>query len=102
MAAKSSIQPGMLHALAAFAATEVASVLVNDTHVVPRSAFKVATSSGDTTTIEYEVPEGTVSGPITNLKLRNAQGDVLAVGSVYIDSTYTVALKHTLTFKEGE
>ena len=102
MASTPSIQPNMLNALAAFTADEIASVLVNDTYVISRASFKAISSTAATTTLEYEVPNGAVDGPITNVKVRNANGDVLAVGNLYVDSTYAASLKHTFTFKEGE
>ena len=101
VASVSSIKEGMLNALAAFAADEVVSVLINGTLEITSDAFTGAVSVGNVTTIEYMVPSAQLEDPITSIKLYGSNSTLLAEAAVYIDSTYDVSLKHTFTFKEG-
>lgn len=93
-----SVQSALLNDAAKFVASDVASVLINDTIEV--STFKLKQVSDNVASIEYEVLPS-MTNLMTNIKLRNAQGKVLTECVVYVPVTQTVVSKHLLTVKEG-
>lgn len=93
-----SVKPALLGDAAQFVASDIASVLINDT--IEITAFKAKSVSDNVVSIEYEVIPS-MTNLITGIKLRNAEGRTLTESVVYVPVTQTVVSKHLVTVKEG-
>lgn len=93
-----SIQPQLLTEMATFAAGDIASVLINDSVTI--TTFVIKEAASNVATISYDVSASQAS-EITNVKLRNAAGDVLSSANVYVPVSDVARMKHTITVKEG-
>ena len=96
-----SIQDKLLSDVASFTASDIASALINNTLLIPREQFIEATSNANLVKIAYEVFASHGLGTITNIKLRNGAGDVLAEINVAIDNTFNVRMSHKIKFEEA-
>ena len=98
MANVKSIEQALLNDTADFVASDIASVLLNDTITV--SEFRLKQVTDNVVTVEYTVtPE--MTNLITNIKLMRVDDTVLTQAAVYVPVTQTVISKHTITVKEG-
>lgn len=93
-----SLSDQLIQDVASFAASDIASVLINDTLSITTFETKAATNG--VVTVEYIVPVGSVAS-ITNVKLKKANGDILATSIVYVPVVEQVVMKHVITVKEG-
>lgn len=94
-----SIDNNLLTDVAAFSASDVVAVRLNDS--VKISEFTTKEGQGTMTLIEYEVkPEQ--AREITQIELLGTGDRVLTSSAVYIPVTEAVICKHTINFKEGE
>lgn len=93
-----SIQSGFLRDIATFAASDIASVLINDSVAI--TDFETKESAENVATISYEVASSQAS-EITNVKLRNSSGAVLTSADVYVPVSSVALMKHTIIVKEG-
>lgn len=93
----SSLQPGLFNDVADFTASDIASVLLNDSVVI--SSFVTKQASANLVDIEYNVSTSQVQS-ITNIKLKNSSGEVLSEAGVYVPLLEDVLMKHTITVKE--
>lgn len=93
----SSLQPGLFNDVADFTASDIASVLLNDSIVI--SSFVTKQASANLVDIEYNVSTSQVQS-ITNIKLKNSYGDILSEAVVYVPLLEDVLMKHTITVKE--
>ena len=93
----SSLQPGLFNDVADFTASDIASVLLNDSVVI--SSFVTKQASANLVDIEYNVSTSQVQS-ITNIKLKNSYGDILSEAVVYVPLLEDVLMKHTITVKE--
>lgn len=98
MADTKSVKSALLEDAASFVAGDVHHVLLNDTITV--SEFRLKQVSGNVASIEYTVLPN-MTNLITNIKLMNADNEVLTEAFVYVPVTQTVISKHTITVKEG-
>lgn len=98
LANTASIGSEFLSGIASSAASIVASVLINDS--VSITSFTTKSGTGDTVTISYNVTAQQAS-EITSVKLLNSAGKVLSSAIVYVPVSASVAMKHTILFKEG-
>ena len=98
LASTSSIKSKFLSDIAAFAAGDVASVLVNDS--VSITTFEVKQAADNTATISYSVSAQQAS-EITNVKLLDASGNILTAATVYVPVSSAALMKHTILVKEG-
>jgi hypothetical protein len=93
-----SVQNALLSDTAIFVADEIAYVLLNDT--LRLSDFRVKQASENVVSVEYEVTSD-MTNLITDIKLMNANDEVLTQASVYVPVAQTVISKHAITVKEG-
>lgn len=103
MAETPSLQPELFNHLAKFTASDVKSVLINDTVRIldTDENFLDKSSNGSMLTIEYEVYASHGLGTITNVKLLDANDKSLAEISLNIDNTFNVRMRHQIHFGEG-
>lgn len=101
MAETASIQPAMLRRVATFTASDVASVLINNSVRIPREDFIRASSTEGLVNFEYEVYASHGLGTITNVKLQDSLSETLAEINVAIDNTFNVRMRHQILFQEG-
>lgn len=93
-----SIQSAFVTDIASFAASDIASVLINDSVVI--TDFTLKQASGNSVTITYEVTSAQAT-EVTNVKLRNSSGAVLTSSTVYVPVSSAALMKHTILVKEG-
>lgn len=93
----SSLQSGLFNDVADFTASDIASVLINDSVTI--TAFVTKQASANIVDIEYNVLTSQVQA-ITNIKLKNSSGEVLSEAIVYVPLLEDVLMKHTITVKE--
>ena len=93
----SSLQSSLFNDVADFTASDIASVLLNDSVVI--SSFVTKQASANLVDIEYNVSTSQVQS-ITNIKLKNSSGEVLSEAVVYVPLLEDVLMKHTITVKE--
>lgn len=93
----SSLQSSLFNDVADFTASDIASVLLNDS--VDISSFVTKQASANLVDIEYNVSTSQVQS-ITNIKLKNSSGEVLSEAVVYVPLLEDVLMKHTITVKE--
>lgn len=93
----SSLQSSLFNDVANFTASDIASVLLNDSVVI--SSFVTKQASANLVDIEYDVLASQVQS-ITNIKLKNSSGEVLSEAVVYVPLLEDVLMKHTITVKE--
>lgn len=93
----SSLQSRLFNDVADFTASDIASVLLNDSVVI--SSFVTKQASANLVDIEYNVSTSQVQS-ITNIKLKNSSGEVLSEAVVYVPLLEDVLMKHTITVKE--
>lgn len=93
----SSLQSGLFNDVADFTASDIASVLINDSVTI--TAFVTKQASANIVDIEYNVLTSQVQA-ITNIKLKNSLGEVLSEAIVYVPLLEDVLMKHTITVKE--
>ena len=93
----SSLQSSLFNDVANFTASDIASVLLNDSVVI--SSFVTKQASANLADIEYNVSASQVQS-ITNIKLKNSSGEILSEAVVYVPLLEDVLMKHTITVKE--
>lgn len=93
----SSLQSSLFNDVADFTASDIASVLLNDS--IDISSFVTKQASANLVDIEYNVSTSQVQS-ITNIKLKNSSGEVLSEAVVYVPLLEDVLMKHTITVKE--
>ena len=93
-----SIQSSLVNDTANFVASDVASVLINNSIEITELTSKYA--SDNQVFVEYSVlPE--MTSLITDIKLRRADGAILTQAAVYVPVTQPIVSKHIITVKEG-
>lgn len=98
MAGTKSVQSMLLGDTANFVASDIHSVIINDS--IEINDFKLKEVSGNVVSVEYTVtPDMTTL--ISDIKLRREDGAVLTHASVYVPVSNVVVSKHTITVKEG-
>lgn len=93
-----SVRPALLSDAAEFVAEDVAAVLINGT--IKLSNFRLKNVDSNVVSIEYDV-DSSMTNLITDIKLLNANDEVLTQSAVYVPVTQTVVSKHIITVKEG-
>lgn len=99
LATSPSIQNKFLNDIATFSADDINNVLLNDTEVI--SSFDTKTAVDNVATIEYTIPVDLGLTEITNIKLRDAENNVLTSSTVYVPIVEDVIVKHNIYVKEG-
>ena len=99
LATSPSIQNKFLNDIATFSADDINNVLLNDTEVI--SSFDTKTAVDNVATIEYTIPADLGLAEITNIKLRDAENNVLTSSTVYVPIVEDVIVKHNIYVKEG-
>lgn len=93
-----SIETGLLEDVAAFTASDIASVRLNGSVIITDFDEKEAT--GTTVTVQYTVTNA--QAPIiTREELLSTDGTVLTSAPVYVPVSSSVQFRHTITTKEG-
>lgn len=93
----SSLKNELFQDVATFTASDIATVLLNDSLSI--STFVVKQASANVVSIQYNVLTSQLD-TITNVKLKNSSGDVLSEALVYVPVLEDVLMKHTITVKE--
>ena len=93
----SSLKDDLFQDVATFTASDIATVLLNDSLSI--SNFVTKQASANIVDIEYNVLASQIQ-TITNIKLKNSSGDVLSEAVVYVPLLEDVIMKHTITVKE--
>ena len=93
----SSLKDDLFQDVATFTASDIATVLLNDSLSI--SNFVTKQASANIVDIEYNVLASQIQ-TITNIKLKNSSGDVLSEAVVYVPLLEDVLMKHTITVKE--
>lgn len=99
MANVRSIQNKFLNDIAEFSANDINNVLLNDTEVI--DTFSIKESVDNVVTIEYTVPAELGIVELTNIKLRDAENNVLTSADVYVNIADDIIVKHIINVKEG-
>ena len=99
LATTPSIQQEFLNDIASFSASDINNVLLNDTEVI--SSFSTKTSTNNIATIEYTVPSSLGITELINIKLRDADNNILTSSNVYVPIVEDVIIKHNIYVKEG-
>lgn len=99
LATTPSIQQEFLNDIASFSASDINNVLLNDTEVI--SSFSTKTSTNNIATIEYTVPSSLGIAELINIKLRDADNNILTSSNVYVPIVEDVIIKHNIYVKEG-
>lgn len=94
----SSLKNALFQDVAQFTASDIASVLINDTLAISEFSTKQATE--DECIIEYSVSQNSVDS-ITSIKLLDSDGATLSESAVYVPVAADVVLKHTIKVKEA-
>ena len=93
-----SIQTSLLNDTANFVASDIHSVLINNS--IEITEFNVKEAEDNVVSVKYTItPDMTTL--VTDVKLRRADGAVVTQASVYVPVTDTVISKHLITVKEG-
>lgn len=98
MAETKSIQQPLLNGAAAFVASDIASVLINNTIAI--TEFRLKQVADNVVSVEYVV-SADIADVVTDIKLLRADGTVLTQSVVYVPVTDTIISKHIITVKEG-
>lgn len=93
-----TIQSGYLNDMAAFAASDVASVLINGSITI--TDFDVQQSVNNIAEITYTV-SSSQTNTVTSIALRNVSNTVLASASVYVPILEEAQFKHLITVTTG-
>lgn len=93
----SSLKDDLFQDVTTFTASDIATVLLNDSLSI--SNFVTKQASANIVDIEYNVLASQIQ-TITNIKLKNSSGDVLSEAVVYVPLLEDVIMKHTITVKE--
>ena len=93
-----SLKSALFQSVAEFTASDIASVLINNTLAV--SQFNTKQATGDECIVEYSVVKGSVES-ITSIKLLDSKGSTLSESTVYVPVVDDVVLKHTIKVKEA-
>ena len=93
----SSLKDDLFQDVATFTASDIATVLLNDSLSI--SNFVTKQASANIVDVEYNVLASQIQ-TITNIKLKNSSGDVLSEAVVYVPLLEHVLMKHTITVKE--
>lgn len=99
LATSPSIQDKFLNDIATFSAEDINNVLLNDTVVI--SSFDTKTAVDNVATIEYTIPVDLGLTEITDIKLRDAENNILTSSTVYVPIVDEVIIKHDIFVKEG-
>ena len=99
LATSPSIQNKFLNDIATFSADDINNVLLNDTEVI--SSFDTKTAVDNVATIEYTIPADLGLTEITDIKLRDANNNILTSSTVYVPIVEDVIVKHNIYVKEG-
>ena len=99
LATTPSIQQEFLNDIASFSASDINNVLLNDTEVI--SSCSTKTSTNNIATIEYTVPSSLGITELINIKLRDADNNILTSSNVYVPIVEDVIIKHNIYVKEG-
>ena len=99
LATSPSIQDKFLNDIATFSAEDINNVLLNDTVVI--SSFDTKTAVDNVATIEYTIPVDLGLTEITDIKLRDAENNILTSSTVYVPIVEDVIVKHNIYVKEG-
>lgn len=99
LATSPSIQDKFLNDIATFSAEDINNVLLNDTVVI--SSFDTKTAVDNVATIEYTIPVDLGLTEITDIKLRDAENNILTSSTVYVPIVDEVIIKHNIFVKEG-
>ena len=99
LATSPSIQDKFLNDIATFSAEDINNVLLNDTVVI--SSFDTKTAVDNVATIEYTIPVDLGLTEITDIKLRDAENNILTSSTVYVPIVDEVIVKHNIFVKEG-
>lgn len=99
MANVRSIQNKFLNDIAEFSANDINNVLLNDTETI--DTFSIKKSVDNVVTIEYTVPAELGIVELTNIKLRDAENNVLTSADVYVNIADDIIVKHIINVKEG-
>lgn len=94
----SSLKSALFQDVAQLTASDIASVLINNTLSI--SQFSTKQAAGNECVIEYSVPQNSVQN-ITSIKLLDARGNTLSESVVYVPVAADVVLKHTIKVKEA-
>jgi hypothetical protein len=93
-----SIQPILISRIADRISGDIASIVLNDTYT---AAITSKIIENGIVRIEYSVPVSSGLGHVTNVKTKNANGDVLSNSSVYYAVSNDMIVKHDFVTKEG-
>jgi hypothetical protein len=98
MAETKSIQQALLNDAAAFVASDIAYVVLNNTIILNKFTLKQVAEN--MVTIEYEVTPN-LTKLITSIKLMRSDSTTLTQAAVYVPVTQPIISKHLITVKEG-
>lgn len=93
-----SFGQALLNDTANFVSSDIAYVLINDS--IRIDTFRTKQVDENVITVEYDVMEH-MTTLMTDIKLMNANDEVLSQTTVYVPITQLVIGKHTITVKEG-
>lgn len=99
LATAKSLQNELLNDIATFSAESIASVLLNDS--IEITEFETKKAESNVAIIEYSVPASLGITEITNIKLRDADANILTSSTVYVPIVEDVIIKHKINVKEG-
>lgn len=94
----SSLKSALFQDVAQFTASDIASVLINNTLSI--SEFSIKQATGNECIVEYSVPQNSVES-ITSIKLLDADSNTLSESVVYVPVAADVVIKHTIKVKEA-
>lgn len=98
MAQTKSIEQTLLNDAAAFVASDIAYVVINNTIILDK--FTLKNVADNVVTIEYEVGPN-LTNLITSVRLMRADSTTLTQAAVYVPITQPIISKHIITVKEG-
>lgn len=98
MADIKSIQQSLLNDTANLVTSDISYVLINDS--IRIDTFRTKQADNNVVTVEYDITEH-MTTLMTDVKLMNANDEVLSQTTVYVPITQLVIGKHTITVKEG-
>lgn len=98
MADTPSVQQQLLDDVATFTASDIASVLINDT--VSKTVFDTKTASDGVVTVEYGIEFGEVEN-VTSIKLKDSSGNTLTASTVFVPVLQDLVIKHLINTQEG-
>lgn len=94
----SSLKNALFQSVAEFTASDIASVLINNTLAI--SEFNTKQATAGECIVEYSVAKNSVEN-ITSIKLLDSAGNTLSESTVYVPAIDDVLLKHTIKVKEA-